>query len=94
MQPDAWTGGYNDSLIQIIRSKQYSILADTISPSINEKVRDGVITIVKELIEPDPLKRGDKRARAQAGSPGIDRYQPRIKQLRLKAAIDERINRP
>lgn len=94
MLPGTWSGGYNDSLLQVLRSKQSSILANTIAPTINEKVRDGVINIIRELIEPDPLKRGDKRARAQIGAPGLDRFQPRIKQLRLQAAIDEKINRP
>lgn len=92
MLPGTWSGGYNDSLIQILRSKQASILATTIAPTINEKVRDGVIDIIKELVEPDPLKRGDKRARAQTGAPGLDRFQSRFKQLRLRAAIDEKIN--
>ncbi|WP_083440842.1 protein kinase domain-containing protein [Aquincola tertiaricarbonis] len=94
MLPGTWAGGYNDSLIQVLRSKQSGILAKTIAPTINERVRDGVIAIIKELVEPDPLKRGDKRARAQTGAPGLDRFQPRFKQLRLHAAIDEKIKSP
>ena len=94
MLPGKWTGGYSDSLIQILRSKQYSVLATTVAPTINEKVRGGVIEIIKELIEPDPLKRGDKRARTQTGAPGLDRFQSRFKQLRVHAAIDEKFNQP
>lgn len=94
MLPGTWAGGYNDSLIQVLRSKQSSILATTIAPTINERVRDGVIAIINELVEPDPLKRGDKRARAQTGAPGLDRFQSRFKQLRLHAAIDEKVNPP
>jgi hypothetical protein len=94
MLPGAWAGGYNETLVQVLRSKQSSILATTIAPAINEKVRDGVIEIIKELVEPDPLKRGDKRARTQTGAPGLDRFQSRLKQLRLRAAIDEKINQP
>jgi eukaryotic-like serine/threonine-protein kinase len=94
MQPGTWAGGYNDSLIQVLRSKQASILATTLAPTINENVRDGVIAIIMELVEPDPLKRGDKRARAQSGAPGLDRFQSRFKQLRLRAAIDEKVNPP
>lgn len=94
MLPGTWAGGYDDSLIQVLRSKQCSILATAIAPTVNEKVRDGVITIIKELVEPDPLKRGDKRARAQTGAPGLDRFQSRLKQLRIHAAINEKVNSP
>ena len=94
MAPDAWAGGYTESLLQVLRSLQYSIIAKTVAPAISDTVRDGVISIIKELVEPDPLKRGDKRARQQIGSPGLDRFRPRIRQLRLQAAIDEKINRP
>lgn len=94
MVPGVWNGGYNETLVQVLRSKQSSILATTIAPNINKKVRDGVVDIIRELVEPDPLKRGDKRARAQTGAPGLDRFQSRLKQLRLHAAIDEKINQP
>lgn len=93
MVPGTWTGGYSDSLLQVLRSLQFSAIANSVAPAINVKVRDGVVNILKELVEPDPLKRGDKRARAQTGGPGLDRFQPRLKQLRLHAAIDEKINR-
>lgn len=94
MLPGTWAGGYNDSLIQVLRSKQFSILATTVAPAINESVRDGVIAILKELVDPDPLIRGDKRARSQTGGPGLDRFQARFKQMRLRAAVDEKVNSP
>jgi serine/threonine protein kinase len=94
MLPGTWSGGFNESLIQILRAKQFGILASRVAPAINPAVRDGVIDIIKELIEPDPLKRGSKRARAQTGSPGVDRFQPKFKQLRLQAAINEKIKGP
>lgn len=94
MFPGAWTGGYNESLVQVLRSQQFSILATSVAPTIGEVVRDGVIDIIKELVEPDPLKRGDKRARAQTGAPGLDRFRGRFRQLRLHAAIHEKVKRP
>ncbi|WP_169418552.1 protein kinase domain-containing protein [Ramlibacter agri] len=94
MAPGTWAGGYNDPLLQVLRSKQSSILANSVAPTISVDVRDAVIEMIKQLIEPDPLKRGDKRARAQTGGPGLDRFPPKFKQLRLLAAIYEKLARP
>ncbi len=94
MRPGAWAGGYNDSLIQVLRSLQFNIIANEFAPAVHPSVRDGVVNIVKDLVDPDPLKRGDKRARAQMDSPGLDRFQNRLKQLRVHAAIAEKVNRP
>jgi serine/threonine protein kinase len=94
MHPKNWSGSFNDSLIQVLRSQQFKIIANDIAPTIHSSVRDGVVSIIKDLVEPDPMRRGDKRARAQAGGPGLERFQPRFKQLRLRAAISEKVNGP
>jgi len=94
MRPGVWAGGYDDALIQVIRACQFRVIANSLAPTLHESVRDGVVAVVKQLVEPDPLKRGDPRARAQMGTPGLDRFHPRLKQLRLQAAIAERVNSP
>jgi eukaryotic-like serine/threonine-protein kinase len=90
MEPGNWTGTYNESLVQVLRSLQFNIISSKVAPAVHTAVRDGVVGVVKELLEPDPLKRGDKRARAQTGAPGLDRFHTRFRLLRLRAAVAEK----
>ena len=85
-----WTGGYVEALAQVLRSIQFTIITDDLLPQLPESVRDGVINAVKELIEPDPTKRGDKNARKQVGNPvDLERFHSRFKHLSSRAAICE-----
>ena len=92
MSPGVWTGGYTEPLILVIRSLQLDIIADTLAPKWPESLRDSVVASVKELIDPDPYKRGDRRARAQTGKPvGLDRFVSRFRHLSNQAGILERV---
>lgn len=92
VSPGIWTGGYTEPLIQVIRSLQLNIVADTLVPKLPASLKDTVVATVKELIDPDPYKRGDRRARAQQGNPvGLERFVPRFRQLSNQAGILERV---
>ncbi len=92
MLPGTWTGGYTEPLILVIRSLQLNIVANTLVPRLPASLRDAVVASVKELIEPDPYKRGDRRARSQLGNPvGLERFVPRFRQLSIQAGILERV---
>lgn len=94
MRPGVWIGAYADPLIHVLRSIQFNIITDTLAPQAPPSIRDSIVAAVKELIEPDPAKRGDKKARQQVGSPvGLERFHSRFRQLSLMAAIQERVKR-
>lgn len=95
MQPGNWSGGYVDALVQVLRSLQFNIITDTLVIQVPHAIRDSIVEAVKELVEPDPTKRGDKKARRQVGNPvGVERFHARFRHLALTAAIHERIKRP
>jgi len=92
MHPGAWTGGYTEPLILVLRSLQLNIISDMLVPQVPPSLVDPLVAIVKDLIDPDPARRGDKRARAQAGNPvGLDRFVPRFRQLSNQAGVLERV---
>ncbi len=91
MIPGAWSGGYTEPLILVLRSLQLKIISDFLVPKVHPSLVDPLVAVVKELIDPDPVKRGDRRARAQTGSPvGLDRFVPRFRRLASQAGIIER----
>lgn len=91
MMPGAWSGGYTEPLILVLRSLQLNIISDVLVPSVPQSLTDPLVAVVKDLIDPDPVKRGDRRARAQVGNPvGLDRFVPRFRQLANQAGIIER----
>jgi serine/threonine protein kinase len=92
MKPGTWSGGYTEPLILVLRSLQLNIISDVVVPKVPQTLQASLVAVLKELIDPDPLKRGDRRARAQAGQPvGLDRFVPRFRQLATQAAIFERV---
>lgn len=91
MMPGAWSGGYTEPLILVLRSLQMNIISDVLVPRVPQSLTDPLVAVVKDLIDPDPAKRGDRRARAQVGNPvGLDRFVPRFRQLANQAGIIER----
>ncbi len=92
MMPGAWSGGYTEPLIIVLRSLQLNIVSDVLVSKVPPSLMDHLVAVVKDLIDPDPVKRGDRRARAQVGSPvGLDRFVPRFRQLANRAGIIERV---
>lgn len=92
MKPGAWSGGYTEPLILVLRSLQLNIISDVLVPKVPLALQDSLVAILKELIDPDPIKRGDRRARVQAGKAvGLDRFVPRFRQLANQAGIIERV---
>lgn len=91
MRPGTWSGGYTEPLILVLRSLQLNIISDVLAPKVPPPLMDPLVAVVKDLIDPDPVKRGDRRARAQVGSPvGMDRFVPKFKHLANQAGIIER----
>ncbi len=91
MRPGGWSGGYTEELTLVLRSLQLEIVSDVLAPKAPSALRDDLVAVVKDLIDPDPVKRGDRRARAQVGSPvGLERFVPRFKHLANQAGIIER----
>lgn len=92
MMPGTWSGGYTEPLILVLRSLQLSIISDVLVPKVPLSLKDPLVAVMKDLIDPDPFKRGDRRARTQVGKPvGMDRFVPRFRQLANQADVIERI---
>ena len=92
MMPGTWSGGYTEPLILVLRSLQLNIISDVLLPRVPPSLKDSLVAVLKELIDPDPVKRGDRRARAQVDNAvGLDRFVPKFRQLANQAGIIERI---
>jgi eukaryotic-like serine/threonine-protein kinase len=92
--PNNWRGGYDDTLKVVLQDAQARVIADHLLPVLGDDVRDGVIELAKQLTEPDPMLRGDPRARRSVGRPvGMDRVHQRLRELALRAAIQERVGK-
>lgn len=91
---DQWRGGFVDELIDVLRDAQAKVIAKNLVPALPEKYADRIVDLARQLTEPDPRKRGDRRSRMQVGRPvGLDRFHPRFRALALEASIDERRKR-
>jgi eukaryotic-like serine/threonine-protein kinase len=93
--PSNWRGGFDDNLKVVLQDAQARVIADHLAPVLADDVRDGVVELAKQLTEPDPMLRGDPRARRSVGRPvGMDRIHQRLRALALRAAIRERVKKP
>lgn len=90
-RPGVWGGSFDDDLLAVLVDAHARVLEDHLKPSLMPEVADGVMQIAKELTHPDPMRRGDGRARRQIGRPvGLDRIQQKIHALALRSAAIER----
>lgn len=89
---DQWMGGFSDDLIDVLRHAQSKAIANNLLPNLPAKYADRIVDLARQLTDPDPRKRGDRRARRQAGRPvGLDRFHQRFRALALEARVDERM---
>ena len=90
--PQNWRGGFDDALVNVLRDAQARVIVESFLPRIPSNLSDSLVSIAKALTEPDPRRRGDSRARQMIGRPvGLDRFHQRFRELRLRAAVIERI---
>lgn len=91
---EQWRGGFVDELIDVLRDAQAKVIAKNLVPALPIKYADQIVDLARQLTEPDPRKRGDRKARRQVGRPvGLNRFHPRFRALALEVAVDERMKR-
>lgn len=72
-KPGAWMGGFDQDLLAVLQDAHDKVLANHLMPAVPAALQDDVMALAKALTKPNPLDRGDLRARRQVGRPvGID----------------------
>ncbi len=84
IRPGQWRGSYEDVLPMV--QQAFATYLASIRPSFPAWAADDLERIIALACEPDVYRRGDPRARAQAGRPlGLDRFISRFSILRAEA---------
>lgn len=86
-----WSGTYKDSL-PYLRNAFTKVLQD-LSPFIDERVRDEVLTLVRELCDPDIERRGHPKGIGKHNQYSLERYVSRMSLLATRLEIRLRAQR-
>lgn len=84
-KPGPYRGEYDSNLLDVLSHAQARALAVYVKPHLPHSVGDELLAIILQLTNPDPLKRGDPKARQQR-IVGIDRYHQKL--LRLARTVE------
>lgn len=88
-QPGNYIGKFDQQLIDVLEHAQSLVLTLHVKQELPLCVRDELYRLIQELTQPDPCRRGDKKARKQ-GMIGIDRYHQRFLRMADRVAFEER----
>jgi serine/threonine protein kinase len=92
-RPGIYRGDFDDQLIDVLTQAQAKALSLYVANEMPAGSGDELLSIITELTNPNPSRRGDKRARVQ-GLVGIDRYHQKFLRIANRVAIEEeRVNR-
>lgn len=90
-RPGTWMGGFDQDLLAVLQDAHTKTLATHLMPTVPAPLQDEVMALAKALTNPNPLERGDPRARRQIGHPvGIDRLYQRFMALAARSAAFDR----
>jgi serine/threonine protein kinase len=90
-RPGVWMGGFDQDLLAVLQDAHVKTLASRLMPSVPGPLQDEVMALAGALTNPNPLERGDLRARRQIGRPvGIDRQHQRLMALAARSAALDR----
>ena len=85
-KPDIWAGTYADVLPHLIAA--HTQATNTLKSYLPPGYENEFSTLYFQLCHPDPLTRGDPKARSQIGRPiGIDRYVSRFNNLSKRLGL-------
>ena len=88
--PQNWSGKYEDVLPYI--QEAFAQWLEEVEPQIPEWCRREVLEILCQACDPDPLRRGDPKARMQRPtSIGMDRFVGRLNNLARRAEVAVRL---
>ena len=90
-KPGAWMGAFDQDLLAVLQDAHDKVLANHLMPAVPVPFQDKVMALAKALTNPNPLNRGDVRARRQLGRPvGIDRLHQKFMALAAGSAAHDR----
>ena len=90
-KPGVWMGAFDQDLLAVLQDAHDKVLANHLMPTVPAPLQDEVMAHAKALTNPNPLLRGDPRARRQVGRPvGIDRLHQKFMALAAKSAAIDR----
>jgi serine/threonine protein kinase len=93
-KPGKWTGNYDDNLIAVLIDAHFKVLNKQLLPKVDHEMADGIMKIAKDLTHPNPVKRGDKRARSEIRQlVGMDRIYQKFEVLASSCAAKAKIQR-
>ena len=88
-KPGPYRGKFDTQLIDVLRQAQLKALAIHVFPALpNDGHRAELETMIVELTEPDPERRGDRSAR-RSGIVGIDRFHQKLHRISRRMALEE-----
>jgi hypothetical protein len=80
---------FNDQLTDVLRQAQLKALAIHVFPTLPEfRYRHELEEMIINLTEPDPKKRGDRKAR-RGGIVGIDRFHQKLHRIAARVSFEE-----
>jgi serine/threonine protein kinase len=90
-KPGVWMGAFDQDLLAVLQDAHDKVLANHLMPTVPAPLQDELMAHAKALTNPNPLLRGDPRARRQLGRPvGIDRLHQKFMALAAKSAAIDR----
>lgn len=87
-KPSNYRGDFDEQLIDALTLAQGRALALSVADHLPHVIKDELLMMLTELTNPDPTKRGDRKARRQ-GVVGIDRYHQKFLRLADRLAWEE-----
>lgn len=88
-KPWNYRGDFDEQLVDVLTQAQAKALAIFVVDELPPEFKDELLAIISELTDPDPSKRGDRKARRQ-GTVGIDRYHQKLLRISDRLALLER----
>lgn len=88
-RPGIYRGNFDEQLIDVLTQAQSKVISLRVVDTLPKVSKEELTSIVLELTNPDPTKRGDRRARSQ-GMVGIDRYHQKLLRIANRVEVEER----
>lgn len=90
-RPDRWQGAFGSDLLAVLQDAHIKALDSYLKPLLPPQLTDQILALATSLTNPNPLERGDARARRERGRPvGLDRIYQKFMAL---AATSEAMDR-
>lgn len=92
-KPALYRGHFDEPLLDVLTLAQSQVLVTYVKPALPLPVRDELLSIISDLTNPNPEKRGDPKARRQR-IVGIDRFHQKLLRLAMQLMLHERRAQP